>query len=145
MSKRVLINWPVLELLNLNIPDSTLKNIVKELSENQVLALAELAINILYGTIEITSIEKENLSKHRKVIKYLADRGYSVYSKRRYITQHRAALIDIVKASEKHIRPLLLYNHEKGGEKRDCPLGEVCPTDKTCETNDDHQDLPTHD
>ena len=102
------------------------------MSVEQVLAIAELSLNIWYGNIPITEIEKKSLVSYKTIIKYLSSDLHSISNKRKYISKHIKGVHELITSSEPYIASLQKQQHyEENTEKCDTSLGEICTSEAT--------------
>jgi hypothetical protein len=130
MSQKVLYNWPVLQLLSKDLPAIQQKNIIRELSVNQINCLSEIAINIFYGIIPISENQKELLKPYKKVIIYLSGEHHLIKNKRSYILKNIIGVKHIIKVSNKYIVGLYKEHYGENSEESDPSMGEVHAIDQ---------------
>ena len=80
MSSRMKHNSELLRFLTKAKPEQK-KAILKTLSDEQVKAICECVLNILRGTIVVTSQVKNRLQKHKTSLRKLGDKKVSVKHK----------------------------------------------------------------
>ena len=116
-------------LLTKNLTPQQHKNIVKELSSNQILAIVEISINILYGNIPLSTTQLQILQPFSKVVKYLAKDTTSLHNKQKYITRNLSGVKEIILAANRHIASIQKQN-ERDRETSSPTMGEIYPIDK---------------
>ena len=89
MVNRVVENFGFFHL----VPHSTCKRQVREIladvTKEQIQALGELFVNILYGVLPINESVKEKLRKHKKLFEYLASRTNSIKKRKNLLLKKR--------------------------------------------------------
>jgi hypothetical protein len=128
MSRKVIYNWPVIQILTKEIPLNQLKNIIKEFSPNQIQSIAEISINILYGNLAISETQKDLLKPYKKVLIYLSGENHTLKNKQVYISRNLTAVKQIIKSASKQMSSILKEHYEQDPEKSDSTLGEVSST-----------------
>ena len=63
MSKRVKSNLPLLYLLMQKLPSAQMRDILGTLTAEQINAIGEVAVNILYSTLPLTTSYKGKLKR----------------------------------------------------------------------------------
>lgn len=63
------------------------KSVIRDADENLLNAVSECCLNVLHGRVPLTSKQKERLSKHKKKLRELAERGASVRKRKRVLVQ----------------------------------------------------------
>jgi hypothetical protein len=129
MSRRVIYNMPVLLVLTKNHTDQQLKHIIKELSINQLVAIVEISINLLYGNIQLSPSQKESLQSYSKVINYLAKDTPTLKNKRKYISRNIQGVKQIILAANKHIISIKKQN-DRSRETSPSTMGEIYTPNK---------------
>ena len=86
MSKRIKRNLPILKTL-LALKPSERRILLCQGSDDLILAVCEIALNVLKGNIPLTSGQYSKLNKHKKFIKLFAKRKTGVKNKRKVLTQ----------------------------------------------------------
>jgi hypothetical protein len=130
MSRRVIHNWPVIKLITKKLAPILIKNIIKELSVNQILSIIEIATNILYGNIVLSGSRRETLKPYKRVLNYLSEDSKSIKNKHLYMLKNKLAIKEIILAANKHISSLQKVDNEQSTEKCDSTLGEISSTDE---------------
>lgn len=74
---------------------------MKNLTDEQSDALAELAINVLAGSIKLKPTDKYNLGKKRSVIRRLARRELTTLQRKSLISKNIATIVQLLEASLK--------------------------------------------
>jgi hydroxymethylpyrimidine pyrophosphatase-like HAD family hydrolase len=129
MSRRLLCNWPVNQLLSKDWASDQVKSIIKELTHNQLLAIIEISINILYGNIELTTEQRTLIQPYTRVLNYLSEESHTLKQKQKYLARNILAIKEIVLASDSHITSLQTQQHEQSGETSPSTLGKIHTTD----------------
>ncbi len=60
---------------------------MQNISPKLLKCLCECCLNVLKGNVKLTASQKQNLSRHRKVLRDLADRKVSVKRKKHILVQ----------------------------------------------------------
>jgi hypothetical protein len=130
MSRRVFNNWPVIHLISTDLTKEQYKNIIKELSTNQVLAIVEICINIFYGNIPLTDIQRSTLQPHKKVLNYLSEETHTLKQKQQYIGRNITPIKEIICVAETYINSLKKSEDEQNRETSTSTMGEIYTTHK---------------
>ena len=72
------------------------KAIISNSDTDLVLALCEIIINVLSGTVKLQSKEKRSLSRHRTVIRKLADKSVPAREKKKLLVQRGGFLTTLL-------------------------------------------------
>ena len=72
------------------------KSLLKLADEDLIRCIVECADNTLKGHVQLTSVQKKKLSKHKKVLRKLVKRGESWRTKRKFITQSGGFLLPLL-------------------------------------------------
>ena len=83
------------------------KAILTTLTEEQVLVLCEIAINILYSVIPISNANKQNLKKYAKKLDFLGDSSNSLKKRKLFIEKNPALLQAVLTAAKPVLKSLL--------------------------------------
>lgn len=86
MSKRIKRNLPILKAL-LVLKPSERRSLLCHASEDLILTLCEIALNVLKGNIPLTSEQYAKLKKQKKFIKLFANRKTGLKHKRKVLMQ----------------------------------------------------------
>ena len=100
------------------------------MSSNQLLALIEISINILYGNIPLTDSQRGLIQPYTKVLNYLSEESHTLKQKQKYLVRNLSAIKEIVLAAESYLISLQNNKHEQSGEASSSTLGEVYTTHK---------------
>ena len=98
MSKRLRRNLPVLKTVLSLKPKQRKKNVCHS-SEDLILALCEIALNVLKGNIPLTSTQYSKLNKQKKFIKLFADRKTGLPRKRKVLRQSGGFILPLLASS----------------------------------------------
>ncbi len=88
MSDRLCKNLPLLKLLYKASPKQR-RVILQTASDQLILSLCEIALNVLRGTIPLNTIQYRRLKKRKDEIKYTASKKITVVRKKRMINRER--------------------------------------------------------
>ena len=98
MSKNVKQQFAFIQLLAEN-PSSTQRNLLlKSITRDQLLALSEVALNLLSGVLVLSTANKKKLSKHKSFIRLLSDKKVTQVSKKKAIENKGAVISLMLKA-----------------------------------------------
>lgn len=86
MSKRVKRNIAILNAIPALKPDQR-KGFISHCSDDFILSICEICLNVLKGNIPLNSEQYSRLKKHKTFIKLLADKKSSVKKKRKVVKQ----------------------------------------------------------
>lgn len=86
MSKRIKRNLPILKAL-LTLKPKEIRGFLCHASEDLILTLCEISLNVLKGHIPLTSGQYSKLSKQKKFIKLFANHKTGVKHKRKVMIQ----------------------------------------------------------
>ena len=76
-------------------------------SDELILTLCEVALNILRGTIPLTSAQYKKLEKKKTAIKFIADKKIGVLKKRRAINQEGGFILPLLSVAIPFISSLI--------------------------------------
>lgn len=86
MSQLLERNIEFLEHLNSASPEEA-KHIIEQASEDNILALTELSVNILRGKLDIGVDTYLKLKEHSELLRKLAKRSVSTHNKRKWLVR----------------------------------------------------------
>ena len=95
MSERLCRNLPILKRL-LKAKPGQRRVILHTASDELILALCEVALNILRGTIPLTDVQYKKLRKNKALIKLIADKKVGMRKKRYAINQKGGFLLPLL-------------------------------------------------
>lgn len=95
MSKNVKQQLAFIKLLAGSAPTAQRKLLLETITKDQLLALSEIALNLLSGVLVLSPSNKKKLSKHKNFIRLLSDKKISRTSKKKAI-QNKGALISLM-------------------------------------------------
>ena len=95
MSERLSRNMPLLKLL-LKARRGQRLSILHTASDEFILALCEIALNILRGSIPLTAKQFTKLRKQKTLIKLIANRATSLPKKRRMLKQKGGFIVPLL-------------------------------------------------
>lgn len=78
--------------------------LIKNLTDDQVAAVAELALNLLAATFRLSPRDKKLLSSKKSVIRKLGTRGSSARDRRKLITSNASTVSALLQASVKVLK-----------------------------------------
>ena len=107
MSKQVRANLPLVNFLLYAKTPKQFKTVLTTLTEEQVKVLSEIAVNVLYGVIPISSSHKQQLKKHTKKLEFLSDLSNSLKKKKSLFKNHPAVLQSVLTAAKPVLKSLL--------------------------------------
>ena len=112
MTKSIIENFGFFHL----VPNSTCSKQVTQLlsyiSKEQLQAIGELFINIMYGIIPITTLLKDKLTRYKKIIEYLSNKRNSSKQRKLFLIKRKKSVIKILKL----IYPLIKEIYKKWGK-----------------------------
>lgn len=85
-------NLALLETLH-KAPAHIRRVILARASPDLISALCEIAINVLYGRVPLTTKQYNQLNKNKRLIRLIADKKVKTVKKKRLITQHGSGFI----------------------------------------------------
>ena len=106
MSKRIKRNLPIFKAL-LALKPSERRIFLCQGSDDLILALCEIALNVLKGNVPLTSDQYSKLNKQKKFIKLFANRKTGVKHKRKVLTQTGGFLLPLLGAAVPFLTSLL--------------------------------------
>lgn len=86
MSKRIKRNLPILKAM-LTLKPKEIRDFLCHASEDLILTLCEISLNVLKGHIPLTSCQYTKLNKQKKFIKLFASNKTGVKHKRKVVAQ----------------------------------------------------------
>ena len=95
MSARLCKHLPVLKLLHKATPKQR-RLILQSASDEFILALCELALNILYGVIPVNRQQYQKLKKRKADIKFVANKEIGIAAKKRVFNQKGGFLLPLL-------------------------------------------------
>ena len=130
MSRRVLYNWPVIQLLSKDLPTEQVKNLIKELSTNQLLTIVEISVNIFYGNIPLTDSQRSTLQPYKKVLNYLSEESHTLKQKQKYIARNLTSIKEIILIGDTFINSIQNGQDKENRETSTSTMGEIYTTHK---------------
>ncbi len=109
MSDRLCKNLPLLKLLYKASPKQR-RVILQTASDQLILSLCEIALNVLRGTIPLNTIQYRRLKKRKDEIKY-ASKKITVVRKKRMINQRGGFLVPLLSVAIHFITSLISRQH----------------------------------
>ena len=82
MSEVVRKNLYFIQLLTKSPSVKQLRGLLQNITDEQLKALSEIAVNVLYGTIPLTKKTKEKLKPYKSFLTLLSDKKKSLKQKR---------------------------------------------------------------
>ena len=107
MSKHLKSHWPLVEFLLYAKSPSQLQAALSTLSEEQLKALGEIALNVLYGVIPITRHHKNQLSSYSNKLDIIGNSSVSAKKRKSLITKNPAAILSLLTAARPVLKTLL--------------------------------------
>ena len=107
MSKHVKEHLPLLNFLLYSKSPKQLKNTLSTLTEEQVNAIGEIAVNVLYGIIPITNYQKNLLKKYLAKLENIGDSDISNKKRKLMIIRHPGAVQSLLTAARPVFKNLL--------------------------------------
>ena len=92
MVKHLLDNIGFFHIIPHSTSQKQIHQVLTHVSKNQLQAVGQLFVNILYGILPITNEIREKLYKYRKVIEYLADRHNSIKKRKKLLLRKKRLL-----------------------------------------------------
>ena len=86
MSARLKRNWELLRVLQ-KARKSQRSAIIRHSTDDLVLAICEIVLNVLNGTVKLSSAQRKKLVAYKKVLRSVADRKLKTVSKKRLLVQ----------------------------------------------------------
>ncbi len=106
MSDRLCKNLPLLKLLY-NASSKQWSVILQSASDQLILTLCEIALNVLRGTIPLNNAQFRRLKKRKEEIKYAASKKINVERKKRMINQRGGFLLPLLSVAIPFITSLV--------------------------------------
>ncbi len=110
MSDRLCKNLPLLKLLYKASPKQR-RVILQTASDQLILSLCEIALNVLRGTIPLNTTQYRRLKKRKDEIKYGASKKITVVRKKRMINQRGGFLVPLLSVAIPFITSLISRQH----------------------------------
>ena len=107
MNKRLRQNGPLLHFLMQSLPRRQLKSILSTLTHEQIKALGEIAINVLYGTITIKDVHKRLLKRYASIVEYIGDSSKSIQKRKNVIAGNPKVITLLLTAAKPVLKGLL--------------------------------------
>jgi hypothetical protein len=95
--KRVKSNYNVLHVLK-NAKPKLRKAIISNCTPDLINCISECALNVLRGTIKLSTCMKRKLRKHRGQLRKVTDKSVPLTSKRRLVVQKGGFLVPLLSA-----------------------------------------------
>ena len=86
MSARMKRNWDLLRVLQ-KAPKAQRDAIIRSSSDDLVLAICEIIVNVLNGTVRLTPAQRKKLTIYKKILRSVADRKLKSSTKKRLLIQ----------------------------------------------------------
>ncbi len=106
MSDRLCKNLPLLKLLY-KASSKQRRVILQSASDQLILTLCEIALNVLRGTIPLNNAQFRRLKKRKEEIKYAASKKINVEKKKRMINQRGGFLLPLLSVAIPFITSLI--------------------------------------
>lgn len=106
MSARLCKYLPVLKLLHKATPKQR-RLILQSASDEFILALCEVALNILYGVIPVSRQQYQKLKKRKVDIKFVADKKIGIAAKKRVFNQKGGFLLPLLSVAVPFLTSLI--------------------------------------
>ena len=103
MSTTLKKHWTFLQLLLESESSKQKKALLDTITRGQIIALSEIAHNLIQGTIPISTQTLNRLRKHRSLIELLGDKKTSVYTKKQAIRRRPSGILSLLKAVSSRI------------------------------------------
>ena len=103
MSQRIKRHWALVNFLTQQIPLTLVKSILSALSQEQVNAIGEIAVNTLYGIIPIKPQFKKTLKRYSDLIEFIGEKTNSIKKRKKAIVSNPKAVVLLLTAA----RPVL--------------------------------------
>lgn len=107
MSKRLRQNGALISYLMQDLSSPQLKALLETLTSEQVNALGEIAVNVLYGTITITDVHKKKLKRHAAVIELIGDKSVNITKRRSVISRNPRVIKSLLTAAKPILKGLI--------------------------------------
>jgi len=85
MSRNVKQQFAFIQLLADNKSSNQRNLLLKSITRDQLLALSEIALNLLRGVLVLSPANKKKLSKHKSFIRLLSDKKVTQVSKKKAV------------------------------------------------------------
>ncbi len=129
MSDRLCKNLPLLKLLYKASPKQR-SVILQSASDQLILALCEIALNVLRRTIPLNNSQFQILKKRKEEIKYTASKKFkekfNVERKKRMINQKGGFLVPLLSVAIPFITSLITRQHNTGFNNPDNIRNGIC-------------------
>ncbi len=86
------------------------KDFLKPLSRKQVKAIAELAVNVLYGTIGLSKIKKQKLRPIRPFLRSLSKEDIGATLRKKIILSHPAETFLLISTVLRNLEDLIWHD-----------------------------------
>lgn len=106
MSARLCKYLPVLKLLHKATPKQR-RLILQSASDEFILALCEVALNILYGVIPVSRQQYQKLKKRKADIKFVADKKIGIAAKKPVFNQKGGFLLPLLSVAVPFLTSLI--------------------------------------
>lgn len=106
MSAKLCKHLPLLKMLHKATPKQR-RLILQSSSDELILALCEVALNILYGTIPISRQQYQKLKKRKSEIKFLANKKIGITAKKQVFNQNGGFLLPLLSVAVPFISSLI--------------------------------------
>ena len=109
MSKKLAkAKWYLCLLLHPHTPEAQIKSLLKTASDFQIIALSEIAHNLLYGNLPISSRAKNLIHSHRNILGKLADKKQNLDAKAKFIKHNLRIIFNCIFVSRQFLLSLLV-------------------------------------
>lgn len=106
MSARLCKHLPLLKLLYKATPKQR-RLILQSVSDDLILALCEMALNILYGTIPLSRQQYQKLKRRKSDIKLVVNKKIGIAAKKRVFNQSGGLLLLLLSIAVPFISSLI--------------------------------------
>lgn len=106
MSAKLCKHLPMLKLLHKAAPKHR-RLILQSASDEFILTLCEVALNILYGTIPVSRHQYRDLKKRKAEIKFIANKKFGILAKKRIFNQRGGFLLPLLSVAVPFISSLI--------------------------------------
>ena len=103
MRNRVIDNFGFFHLIPHSNCKKQIYQVLNHITKDQIQAIGELFVNILYGVLPIKESVKQKLMRYRKLFEYLANKNNPIKKRKKVLLQKKKAVISILK----HIYPVI--------------------------------------
>ena len=107
MSKRVKSNLPLLYLLMQKLPSAQARDILGMLTAEQINAIGEVAVNILYSMLPLTIPYKGKLKRHAPKLEYIGDSRISLKKRRSFLQANHQVVSLLLNAAKPMLKGLM--------------------------------------